>query len=326
MFIDDQALQILVPLRVFRSVQRFFEGICGCGPSEVLPRNPERGRVIALSRVPIDLMILPLQGRLNYPGIALAAIERQRTQITFRVPVLGSRDEPRIDVALLQPAGALIAGGYQLWADRSSWWIVPTGKAVGRYFHLGEQGCFQSLLPPWRDQAERCSGFVQAGQTVARVVGVPLTGVLPASRRVRPTVVVETSTSSRKTATFQELPLAADAASPSLYTATMVEPYGQLDRMYFAAFMCDREKDAYPKLARRIGLVSADRAAIRAGFNRSNPITSILLSNLMCELLDDAVASPATAARDGLDLLIERRFKALRAVRTGRASNVRPEH
>lgn len=103
----------------------------------------------------------------------------------------------------------------------------------------------------------------------------------------------------------------------------MVEPYGQLDRMFFAAFMCDREKDAYPKLARRIGLVSADRAAIRAGFDRSDPITSILLSNLMCELLDDAVIDPASAARDGLDLLIERRFTALRAART-RSQHQRP--
>lgn len=164
MFIDDQAPQILVPLRVFRSVQRFFEGIFHCGPSELLPRNPERGRAIALSSVPIDLMIVPLQGCMNHARMALAAIGRQRTQIAVRVPVLGARDEPKIDVALLQPVGALVAGGYQLWADRSSWWVVPARSSVGRYFHLGEQGCFQSLLPPWRDLAEQCSGFVHAAQ------------------------------------------------------------------------------------------------------------------------------------------------------------------
>lgn len=323
MLIDDQAPQILVPLRVARSVQKFFEQICRCGPSDTLPRDPERGRVIALSTTEIDLMIVPLQGRVDHARLALAAIDRRRTQIAFRVPVLGSREEPRVDLALFQPTGALVAGGYQLWADRSSWWIVPTRNSVGRYVHLGEQGCFQSLLPPWRDQAERCSGFVQAGHKLAEVVGIAPNKPGSVSDPGKPLRTAETFAPTRKITPCPDAPPAPGQAYPSLYTATMVEPYGQLDRMFFAAFVCDRERDAYPRLARRIGLVSADRAAIRAGFDESDPITSILVSNLMCELLEDAVAHPASAARDGLDLLIERRFTALRAARTGRTSHVR---
>lgn len=309
----------LVAPRIANLIRGFIEDLCRSSSTRLLPRDPDRGRVVEMRDPHLDLRIIHLAEPVNYSRLGILALSRMRTQIVIGVPWRAEPADLLIDLAVVQPGGALIVGGHRFWCSRSSWWIVPSIRPGRRFFSLSHAGCVEREHAPWIDQEEREAGFLEAKSKLSRVFwagsstdAIKMTTGGGETDRVRPPVQDlnrQTESNSHRTGSA--------GGSLSLYTATMVEPMGKLDRMFFAAFMCEREKDAYGKLARRIGLVSADRAAIRIGVDRFDPITAILVSNQMFELLNDAITDPIAAARDGLDLLIERRFTALRAVQVG---------
>jgi hypothetical protein len=94
-----------------------------------------------------------------------------------------------------------------------------------------------------------------------------------------------------------------------LHTAIIVEKRdGHTTAIFYAAMAEDAAALAY-QLSQRVGPALAGRAEIRRGFDRDHPIVRQNVSSASCELLAEIADVPASPLANGLNVLVEHRFK-----------------
>lgn len=160
--ITDLDTPVLVPMRTAAAVRSFVEDILQPEGSWLLPRDPERGRVVAITSPDIDLRVISKASGALTGNLSLVALKRSRSQLVFRVPTAGVDGSLRIDLAQLVPGGALLASRHQLWRGRKSWWVVSRREMSGYFFALTHEGLVRRSDPPWIDREEREWGLAEA--------------------------------------------------------------------------------------------------------------------------------------------------------------------
>lgn len=159
---SDADMPVLVPMKMAGAVRSFVEEILRPEASKLLPRDPERGRVVAMTSPNVDLRVVSDANGFPVGRLSLAALERGRTQLVVRMPVAPAAGKPLLDLALLVPGGALLAARHEFWRGRRSWWLVSTRNEGGYHFALTTQGVVRREDPPWVDEEERACGLQEA--------------------------------------------------------------------------------------------------------------------------------------------------------------------
>lgn len=160
--ISDTDTPGLVPMRTAAAIRTFLEDILRPEGSQFLPRDPERGRVIAMTSPDIDLRVISGADGALTGNLSLIALQRSRSQLVFRVPTAAMGGKLLIDLAELVPGGALLASRHQLWRGRRSWWLVSRREMSGYFFALTRDGLVRRSDPPWIDREEREWGLAAA--------------------------------------------------------------------------------------------------------------------------------------------------------------------
>lgn len=163
----------LVPMRIAAAVRSFAERIFEPDGTRLLPRDPDRGRVIAMTGPDLDLRVILDANGFPVGKLSLAALERGRTQLVVRVPVTLSAGRPLLDLALIVPGGALLAARHQLWRGRKSWWLVSSHNEGGYHFALTKQGVILREDTPWVDREERECGLLEAAREFEAAIRAP---------------------------------------------------------------------------------------------------------------------------------------------------------
>lgn len=153
---------ILVPMRTAAAVRTFVEDILQPEGSWLLRRDPERGRVIAMTSPEVDLRVIPKADGALTGNLSLIALQRNRCQLVFRVPTAVTDGNLLIDLAQLVPGGALLASRHQMWRGRKSWWVVSQRQTSGYFFAMTHHGLVRRSDPPWIDARERQWGLAEA--------------------------------------------------------------------------------------------------------------------------------------------------------------------
>lgn len=160
------AVPALVPLRLANNMRLFFETITGPRETRLLPRLPERGRVVEFSCPHYDLRVVTAYNEIPATRLAEAAAERRRTQIVVRMPPLPNA-MPVVDIALMTAAEVLILPRRSLWMQQDLWWLVPQLQGVGTVAFIGIVGIGIETNPPWRNAQELKAGFFAAHRRFA---------------------------------------------------------------------------------------------------------------------------------------------------------------
>ena len=171
---SDADTSVLVPMRTAAAVRNFVESIFQPGASWLMPRDPERGRVIAMTAPDLDLRVISGADGALTGNLSLIALQRSRSQLVFRVPTAAMRGKLLIDLAELVPGGALLATRHQLWRGRRSWWVVSLREMSGYFFALTRDGLVRRSDPPWIDREEREWGLAAAVAEFNAAVRMPL--------------------------------------------------------------------------------------------------------------------------------------------------------
>lgn len=171
--IPDGDTPVLVPMRTAAAVRSFVENIFKPDGSWLLPRDPERGRVIAMTCPDIDLRVISGADDALTGKLSLIALERSRSQLVFRVPTAPMGGKLLIDLAQLVPGGALLASRHQLFHGRKSWWVVSRRETSGYFFAMTEDGLVRRSDPPWIDAKERDWGLAAAVAEFEAAVRTP---------------------------------------------------------------------------------------------------------------------------------------------------------
>lgn len=161
-------------MRMAAAIRSFAERIFEPDGSWLLARDPNRGRVIAMTGPDLDLRVVLDANGFPVGKLSLAALERDRTQIAVRVPVTSSAGMPLLDLALIVPGGALLAARHQLWRGRKSWWLVSSRNEGGYHFALTKQGVIRREDPPWVDRAEQECGLLEATREFDAAIRAPV--------------------------------------------------------------------------------------------------------------------------------------------------------
>lgn len=160
--IIDLDTPVLVPMRAATAIRSFVEDILQPEGSWLMPRDPERGRVISMTSPDIDLRIISRADGALTGNLSFIALKRQRAQLVFRVPTAEVSGSLLIDLAQLVPGGALLASRHQLWRGRKSWWVVSRREMSGYFFAMTHGGLVRRADPPWIDREEREWGLAEA--------------------------------------------------------------------------------------------------------------------------------------------------------------------
>lgn len=159
---SDLDAPVLVPMRTAAAVRSFVEDIFQPEGSWLLPRDPERGRVVAMTSPDVDLRVISKADGVLTGNLSLVALKRSRSQLVFRVPTAEVVGSLLIDLAQLVSGGALLASRHQLWRGRKSWWVVSRREMSGYFFAMTRDGLVRRSDPPWVDREEREEGLAQA--------------------------------------------------------------------------------------------------------------------------------------------------------------------
>lgn len=171
---SDTDTPVLVPMRTAVAVRNFVENIFRPGASWLLPRDPELGRVIAMTNPDVDLRVVSGTEAALTGKLSLIALQRDRSQLVFRVPTAPFDGRLLIDLAQLVPGGALLASRHQLWRGRRSWWLVSRREMSGYFFALTRDGLVRRSDPPWIGREEREWGLAAAVAEFNAAVRMPL--------------------------------------------------------------------------------------------------------------------------------------------------------
>ncbi len=159
---SDFDTPVLVPMRTAAAVRSFVEDILQPEGSWLLPRDPERGRVVAMTSPDIDLRVITRADGALAGNLWLVALKRSRSQLVFRVPTADVVGSLLIDLAQLVSGGALLASRHQLWRGRKSWWVVSRREMSGHFFALTHDGLIRRSDPPWISGEEKEWGLAEA--------------------------------------------------------------------------------------------------------------------------------------------------------------------
>lgn len=158
---------LVTPYKAARVIG-FLEEIVRPENTAVGERCDLRGKVVAMSQPDLDVVIMADGARGTLSCLSLAAVRTRRSQLVVRVPVaFASLSEPSFDFAVVQEAGVLLGARHRLWHGRGGWTIVPS-RMDGRFLALSERGLWELSAPPWRDEKEWSSGYVEASKLFAR--------------------------------------------------------------------------------------------------------------------------------------------------------------
>lgn len=97
---------------------------------------------------------------------------------------------------------------------------------------------------------------------------------------------------------------------PQLRTCWLNLEHGRVRIFAFLAVVSDRAEDIVERVIGRFGKDAAAAATFHVGFDHTSPLGVALISDALADTLALCACDPRSALAEGLDVLVEQRFKA----------------